>query len=100
MKRTYIYIIVGLVVVVAAWYFFFRTSAASAAAVTPTTSALGTTKSGAAITEAMVQKEMSIIKGVSDWNEKTKAKAVANNRSYSDQLRLEAIWQLQNSESF
>ncbi len=93
MKKTYWYILIGLVVVVAVWYFFIR---AKTPAASGSEADYGLTKSGKQITDSMITTEM---RSIESYNKKfIQDKAKTNNVSYNEQLRLDAIWMLQNAE--
>lgn len=92
MKKYWIYIIIGLVALLLVWFFFIRKKSASGSGA----SDYGTTKTGKPITEAMISKEMAITEGYA--KDTITQKASTNGRSYADQLRLDALWMLQNAE--
>lgn len=93
MKKAWIIGIVVLLLVVVGYFVFFRKKASSG---TDQKSDYGVTKSGKTITESMIQQEMRITEG---YNKATvQEKATANGRTYQEQLRLDAIWMLQNAD--
>ncbi|MDD3739143.1 MAG: hypothetical protein PHP31_07615 [Lentimicrobiaceae bacterium] len=92
-KTLIILIVVGLIV---AYFVFFKPQTATAQTATATTPVndLGTTASGQPITEAMITKEMRIIRNDATWFNKVRSDALQNGIEVATALRNAAIWQL------
>ena len=92
-SKTLIYVIVGLVALVMIYFIFIKKSTAATAAIA---SQYGNTLTGVPITEAMIQKEMSVNDGYQ--RAFIQDKANKNGNTYAQQNRMDAIYMLQTAE--
>lgn len=91
-KKNWIVIAVVLLLGIGGFMWYNKSKAAPASGVP----GLGKTKSGKDYTESDVTAKVKAINGSPDWKKDVQEKATKAGRSYDVQVRLEAIWMLEN----
>lgn len=87
MKKYMWYIIIGIAVVALVYFMFIRKKPATA----------NTDTGGKSYSESQIAKVINDIKGTPTWLADVKKKAENAKRTLDEQLRLDAIWQLENA---